>query len=29
VDAQTQASIDIASEVLAALKGENLNWKIV
>lgn len=28
-DSQTQASIDIASEVLAALKGEKLNWKIV
>lgn len=29
VDAQTQASIDIATEVLTALKGEKLNWKIV
>ncbi|MDO9546781.1 MAG: hydroxyacid dehydrogenase [Pelolinea sp.] len=29
VDAQTQASIDIASEVLAALRGDKLSWKIV
>jgi len=28
-DAQKQASIDIASEVLRALKGENLQWRII
>ena len=28
-EAQTRASADIAFEVLAALKGENLRWKVV
>jgi D-3-phosphoglycerate dehydrogenase len=28
-EAQNRASIDIANEVLAALKGEKLNWRIV
>lgn len=28
-DAQTQASVDVAEEVLKALNGENLRWKIV
>jgi D-3-phosphoglycerate dehydrogenase len=28
-EAQTRAAIDIGTEILAALKGENLRWKIV
>ncbi len=28
-EAQKRASVDIAREVLAALKGEKLHWKIV
>jgi D-3-phosphoglycerate dehydrogenase len=28
-EAQVRAAIDIASEVLAALRGEKLRWKIV
>ena len=28
-EAQTRVAVDIATEVLAALKGENLRWQVV